>query len=240
MNILITGGASGLGEAITRILAKNINNKVYFSYRNSEANAKKIEKEFPNTISIRCDFGDIDDLKTFTNKISKLDLDVLINNAYNGAFLKSHFHKISSDDFLIDFKENLMPVIEITQAAITSFRKKKRGKIITVLTAALVNVPPIGSSVYVANKAYLEKLTQVWAYENAKFNITSNSVSPSFMQTNLTVSFDDRILDQMIESHPLKKLLTVEEVAETVFFLANSSDQINGIDICLNAGSTIK
>ncbi|PWA03849.1 SDR family oxidoreductase [Flavobacterium psychrotolerans] len=60
------------------------------------------------------------------------------------------------------------------------------------------------------------------------------------MQTNLTATFDDRILDQMIENHPLKKLLTVEEVAETVLFLAHASNQMNGIDILLNAGATIK
>lgn len=240
MNILITGGASGLGEAITRILAKDLNNRVYFTFKNSEANAKKIELEFPNAISIPCDFGDTVALKLFTDKIIQFDLDVLIHNAYNGVFLKSHFHKISPADFLSDFKENILPVIEITQAALSGFRNKKKGKIITVLTAALVSAPPIGSSVYVANKAYLEELTKVWANENAKFNITSNSVSPSFMQTSLTATFDDRMLDQMIESHPLKKLLTVEEVAETVHFLVHASKQINGINILLNAGATIK
>ena len=240
MNILVTGGASGLGGAITKILAKDSNNKVYFSYRNSDNEARKIESEFSNTVAIPCDFGDKDALMMFIDKISQFDLDVLINNAYNGDYLKTYFHKISSNDFLIDFKENIIPVVEITQSVITNFRKKKRGKIITVLTSALVNTPPIGSSVYVANKAYLEKLTKVWAVENAKFNITSNSVSPSFMKTNLTATFDDRIIEQMIETHPLKKILTVDEVAETVLFLTSASSQINGVDILLNAGAIIK
>lgn len=240
MNILVTGGASGLGSAITKILAKDSNNKVYFSYRNSDIEAKKIESEFSNAFAIPCDFGDNDVLKMFIDKISQFDLDVLINNAYNGDYLKTYFHKISANDFLIDFKENIIPVIEITQSVITNFRKKKQGKIITVLTSALVNTPPIGSSVYVANKAYLEKLTKVWAIENVKFNITSNSVSPSFMKTNLTSKFDDRIIEQIIEAHPLKKMLTVDEVAETVFFLTSASSQINGVDILLNAGAIIK
>lgn len=79
-------------------------------------------------------------------------------------------------------------------------------------------MPPIGSSTYIANKAYLEKLTKVWAIENSKFNITSNSISPSFMQTKLTSEIDERIIEQIISNHPLKKLLTVDEVAETVLF----------------------
>ena len=126
MNVLVTGGASGLGGAITKILAKDSNNRVYFSYKNSYVEAKKIEEEFSNTIAIPCDFGDNNALKMFIDKISQFDLDVLINNAYNGDYLKTYFHRISSNDFLIDFKENIIPVVEITQSVITNFRKKKK------------------------------------------------------------------------------------------------------------------
>jgi len=236
MNILITGGASGLGEAITRKLAQDPNNIIYFTFSKSGENAKRIKSALTNTIPIKCDFGNTIELKSLTDSIKQLDIDVLINNAYNGEFLKSYFHKVPSGDFLNDFKENIISVIEITQAAILCFRSKKKGKIITILTSALLNTPPIGSAVYVANKAYLEKLTKVWASENAKFNISSNSVSPSFMQTNLTSGMDERVVEQIKENHPLKNLLTVDEVAETVSFLVNASNQINGIDIIMNAG----
>lgn len=240
MNILITGGASGLGESITRTLAKDIKNRVYFTYSSSEENAKKIESEYKNSFAINCDFQNSDSLKLLIDKISQFNLDVLINNAYAGDFLKSHFHKILPNEFLIDFTENVIPVISITQEAIKSFRQKKNGKIITILTSALVDLPPIGSSTYIANKAYLEKLTKVWAIENSKFNITSNSISPSFMQTKLTSEIDERIIEQIISNHPLKKLLTVDDVAETVLFLTNDSSQINGVNILLNAGNKIK
>ena len=236
MNILITGGASGLGEAITRKLAQDRDNMIYFTFSKSGENAKRIQSTLPNTIPIKCDFGNTIELKSLTDSIKKLDIDVLINNAYSGEFLKSYFHKVPAGEFLNDFKENIIPVIEITQAAILSFRSKKRGKIITILTSALLNTPPIGSAVYIANKAYLEKLTKVWAGENAKFNISSNSVSPSFMQTHLTAGIDERMVEQIKENHPLKSLLTVDEVAETVSFLVNASNQINGVDIVMNAG----
>ena len=236
MNILITGGASGLGEAITRKLAQDRDNMIYFTFSKSGENAKRIQSTLPNTMPLKCDFGNAIELKSLTDSIKKLDIDVLINNAYNGEFLKSYFHKVPASDFLNDFKENIIPVIEITQAAILSFRSKKRGKIITILTSALLNTPPIGSAVYIANKAYLEKLTKVWAGENSRFNISSNSVSPSFMQTNLTAGIDERVVEQIKENHPLKNLLTVDEVAETVSFLVNASNQINGVNIVMNAG----
>jgi NAD(P)-dependent dehydrogenase (short-subunit alcohol dehydrogenase family) len=120
------------------------------------------------------------------------------------------------------------------------FRKKKAGKIITIITAALINTPPVGASVYVANKAYLAQLSKVWASENARFNITSNTISPAFMKTNIHATMDERIVEQITEGHPLKKLLTTEEVAESVLFLVNATSQINGVDLVLNAGTNLK
>ena len=98
----------------------------------------------------------------------------------------------------------------------------------------------MGSSVYVANKAYLEQLTKIWAVENAKFNITSTSVSPELMQTHMTKDVDERIIFNIKENHPLKKLLTVEEVAETVFFLCYGSLHLNGVSLVMNSGVNIK
>lgn len=240
MNVLVTGGASGLGEAITRVLAKDKNKTVYFTYNSSKANAFIIQKDFENTISIKCNFKDSRDLDLLVDRIEKLDLDILINNAYSGEFLKTHFHRIKARDFLSDFEKNIIPTIKITQAALKYFRKKKSGKIITVLTSALINIPLVGSSVYIANKAYLEKLTKVWASENITFNITSNSISPSLMQTGLTSEIDERLVEQIINNHPLRKILTVNEVADTVDFLVNTSSQVNGVDIIMNAGVNIK
>lgn len=240
MNILITGGASGLGEAITRKLAQDATNQIYFSYNGSTANALALEKEFANTIAIKCNFKNLDEVTLLQNKIAEIDLDVLINNAYSGEPIKTYFHKIEIDDFATEFSNNIIPTVLLTQVTISCFRKKKSGKIITILTSFLQNTPPLGSSVYVAGKAYLSSLVKTWATENSKFNITSNSVSPSFMASGLTKDVDERVIEQMIESHPLKKLLTPHEVAEAIYFLCSATSQINGVDLVINAGTNIK
>ena len=241
MNILITGGSSGLGEAMTRLLAENSNNQVYFTYNNSLSNVEKLESELKNTKGIKCNFKNLEEVNLVSNQIKELNLDIFINNAYSGEPVKTYFHKIPTNEFQNEFMVNIIPTISLTQAAILSFRKnKKSGKIITILTSFLLNTPPTGASIYVANKAYLKSLVNSWASENIKFNITSNSVSPSFMQTNFTKDVDERVIEQMIDSHPLKKILTNEEVAESVLFLVNSTSQINGIDLVINAGVNIK
>lgn len=240
MIILVTGGASGLGDTITRMIAENPESTVYFTYANSSEQARQIETDFPNAIALKCDFRNRDEVDAVVAKIEQINIDVLVNNAYTGDFIKSYFHKTAADDFIEAFNVNIVPTMLITQAAITVFRKKKFGKIITISTAALVNIPPVGSSVYVANKAYLEQLSKVWASENAKFNITSNTVSPAFMLTGFTNSTDERIVEQIVSNHPLKKLLTTKEVAESICFLINSSQHINGINLILNAGVNIK
>ena len=240
MNVLITGGASGLGEAITRSLASDPKNKVYFTYLNSVSQSNQLEQDFPNVKGLKCDFTNQLDVDTLADKFEELELDGLVHNAYSGSFLGKHFHKTDSSDFAKQFQENVVPVLELTQAAIKVFRKKKFGKIISILTAALVGNPPVGSAAYVANKSYLQKMAMVWASENARFNISSNCISPAFMETNFTSDMDERMVDQIKEAHPLKRLLQTEEVAEAVSYFINASQQVNGTDLVINAATSLK
>jgi len=237
MNILITGGTGGVGEAIVRKTAKNADNQVYFTYFRSLEKAQQLEKEFGNTHAIRCDFASNEDITNLVSKIPEIELDALINNAIVGI-QQAHFHKIDVDNFLQSFVTEVLPVIRITQQAISIFRKRKAGKIINILTEALLH-PPIGYSQYAANKAYILALSKSWAIENARFGITSNCVSPAYMQTALTASTDERIVEELINNHPLKKLLSPNEVAETVTFLLLASSQINGINLIINAAAHV-
>ncbi len=240
MNVLITGGASGLGETITNRIAIDPDCVVYFTFNRSEDRAKNLEKLYSNAFPIKCDFTNESDVDALSERINDLNIDVLINNAYTGISIGTYFHKTDPEDFLTDFKNNILPTVKVTQAALKSFRKKKKGKVVTILTSFLINTPPTGSSVYVSNKAYLQQLTKVWATENVKYNITSNCVSPAFMLTGFTQDVDERVIEQMKESHPLKQLLTTAEVAETVYFLLNAPSQMNGVNIVMNAASNIK
>ena len=240
MKILITGGASGLGEAFTKALAKDRTNTVYFTYSKSTDKAKNIQEVYANAIPVKCNFNNQEEVNSLAENIATYSIDILINNAYSGNPIKTYFHKNKIADFSEEFNANIVPTVILTQACINHFRKKKSGKIITILTSFLTNIPPTGASIYVANKAYLKSLVNSWASENIKFNITSNSISPSFMQTNIANDVDERVIEQIIENHPLKRLLTIEEVADAVLFLTKATTHLNGIDMLINAGSNLK
>jgi 3-oxoacyl-[acyl-carrier protein] reductase len=238
MNILVTGGASGLGGSITRKLAAIPGNKVYFTFNQSAEQAAELESELPQAKAIICDFRSNADVESLCSLFSEYEIDVLVNNALTGM-TKKHFHKTSPSVFQDSFHLNVLPTLQITQQAILSFRKKKFGKVITILTSYLANHPPIGLSEYVANKAYLESMSKSWASENAAYNITSNCISPSMMLTQLTRDLDERVVEEIINAQPLGRLVTPEEVADVVAFLTGATQQINGINMLVNGGADV-
>lgn len=238
MNILVTGGASGVGATITAHLAAIASNKVYFTYFKSEEKARAIEKKFPNALGIACDFSSSDSLGGLLQKMESLDLDILVNSAI--TFLEEkHFHKLSGDTLSRGFQTNVLPHLLIVQKALPLFRKKRFGKIITLLSSYVANKPPTGLSQYVAEKAYLHSMAKSWVTENSSYNITSNCVAPSIMRSVLTSHVDDRIWEGIEASHPQKKILLPEEVADAVNYLCVASQQINGICLLINGGQDV-
>jgi 3-oxoacyl-[acyl-carrier protein] reductase len=239
MNILITGGASGLGETLSEKIASHYHDRsVYITYNTSGKNAARLAEKFQNIRPVKCDFTSEKEVSALIEKLESFQLSYLINNATT-ELQQKHFHKIDPHFFFEAFRNNLLPTIAITQECIIQFRKLKFGKIINVLTSYLINRPPVGMSEYVARKAYLRSLSNSWAVENIKYNITSNCISPSIMKTGLTKNTDERVFEEIINNHPLKKIITSEEVAETVLFLLQASQQINGANIVMNAGEDI-
>jgi 3-oxoacyl-[acyl-carrier protein] reductase len=239
MNFLITGGASGLGETITITLSTQYPKAtVFFTYCSSLQSAANLEAAYKNTKAIKCDFNNPDDVNALCFVIKNENIGFLINNALSKISIQ-YFHKIANDDILEAFRLDVLATLQITKQFIINARANRQGKIITILSSYLTGNPSVGLSVYLANKTYLLAMHKSWATENISFNITSNCVSPSFMQTPLNKDTDERLIENMIIKHPLKKLLTTQEVADTVLYLCNSTSQINGQNITLNAGTQL-
>ena len=205
----------------------NKKNKVYFTYNNSIENSENICSKYTNATSIKCDFTNDSEINEFLENFKNLNINILINNFYSwpkdplmpGTFLTKNFHKMDQNIFIDEFKNNIIPNILITQEAIKYFRIKKSGKIITILSSFL-DTPTIGSSIYISNKNYLKGLAKVWAVENVKFNITSNTISPSFMLTPHTLKMDERLIDRFKNNSD--ELMTVKNVSDKISDFLNN------------------
>lgn len=238
MNILVTGGASGLGLAITHKLASDTSNFVNFTYCSSESSARVIEKSLPNSKAFHCDFSNEESVHKFIGNIDAMNLDGLVNNAVTGI-TKKHFHKIEPDEFLKSFSENVLSVIKISNRAIQTFRKKKFGRIVNILSTAIIDKPPIGWSEYAANKSYLLSLSNSWAAEYEKFNITSNCISPSFLLTDFHKDIDERIIEDIKSKSPGGVFLSTEDAAKAVSKLLASDSLVNGINMVINSAEDV-
>lgn len=241
MNILITGGTSGLGKATVELLAQESTHQIYFTYLDIDIYreaANQMMATYPNTHAMALNFCEDDNVDRFCEWVKTADIDVLVNSAYVGSPQSNHFHKIKAEEFLKSFQENLIPTIKITQACIEVMRKKKFGKIINIITSYVMNLPPTGFSTYVGNKAYLEKMSDVINKEYVKYNIVSNCILPEFMNTGFG-NVDPRLVEQAELQHPLKKLLLPEEVAQAVKFFVDAPIQVNGVKMPINAAMYI-
>ena len=238
MRIFITGGSSGLGKSLVEMLACQNKDKIFFTYCNSLKTAKEIEAKYNNVKKMHLDFTNEVSVQNIIKKIPDLNCDILVNNAYN-SYENLHFRKINYKKFENSFKVNVLPTLRITQAMIDVFISKKFGKIINILTSYLISNPNIGLSEYIANKAYLLSMNKSWATEYARFNITSNAVSPSIMRNNFTKKIDDRILEIAEQKHPLNKFISEKDVCHAISYIIQSSQHLNGQNVILNAAEIL-
>ena len=238
MNILVTGGSSGLGRAIVEKLSESHENVVLFTYCCNQESANSLLEKYPNDRAFQVDFCNEDSIGKFVKDLEAMQVDVLVNNAYAGTAQGARVHQTDISEYTTAFKNNVIPLINVTQTCIKGMRKRKFGKIINIITSSVIDTPPIGYSVYASTKAYIRQFSKSISKEYASFNITSNCVLPDYMATDFSI-LDEYQLGKMMETHPLKKLLTPEEVASIVVYMLNASQQLNGVEIPINAGQHI-
>ncbi len=213
MNVLITGGTSAVGRQLVQMLASQ-GHHVIFTYCNHGEVAGQLCARWDHVMMRQVDFTRDESVAALTEEIPALNIDVLVNNAYVGRPLGTHFYRTQVVDFEESFRVNVAPVIQITQACIAAMRRKKSGLIITVGTLAARGLPPAGYSVYVATKAYLQQLARCWQSEYSHLGILSMTVLPDFMPTPLHGEMVDHLAEKELQGK--SRLLMPEEVAQCI------------------------
>lgn len=222
-NVLITGGATGIGKACAKLFA-DMGYDVYITCNNSPADI------ISGVTPIKCDLASVQNIKSIFKRFDKLD--VLVNNA--GISLI----KMINDTEVCDY-ENLMAV---NSRAVYFCAKEASLRMIKQHSGSIVNISSmwgeVGAScetLYSMSKAGVIGFTKALAKELAPSGITVNSVSPGIIDTRMNFCFDKT---QLAEEVPLERLGTPQEVAKTVLFLAENK-YITGQDISVSGGIVI-
>lgn len=227
--VLVTGGAKGIGEAITRAFVK-CGAKVFICSRDLES-GKALADElsaFGECTALACDIASDEDRKRFTEdfrtRVSKLD--VLINNAGAlwaaplGEYPESGWDKVYDLNvrgtfFLI---RDLLPVLEAAGTA------EDPARIINVGSINALYLPDHETYAYTSSKAALHHLTWHLAKQLARKHIIANVIAPGqFPSKLLKGTIESKGLDAVVAKIPLGRLTNESDMAGAALYLASKA-----------------
>lgn len=230
--VLITGGASGIGETIARKLA-SLNYDIVINYLHSKEEAFKLKEELINKYHINClaikaDISKEDEVFDMFEKIKNLfdGVDILINNA--AIDLSNMFHLKTANEFRRTLDVNVVGAYNCASNASKYMLDKKYGRIINISSTNGINTYYPMCFDYDASKAALISLTHNLAIAYAPY-INVNCIAPGFIGTKKELKdYDEEFLKSETEKILLKRYGEPMEVANLVAFLI--SDQANYIN----------
>ena len=161
-------------------------------------------------------------------------IDILVNNA--GITRDGLAMRMSAENRSQVMDTNLNGAFGCIQAVLASMMKARWGRIINISSVVGTSGNP-GQANYVASKAGLVGLTKSLAQEVASRGITVNAVAPGFIETAMTDGLSDKVREKLLESIPLRRIGSVDEVSSAVRFLATEeASYITGHVLHVNGG----
>ena len=237
LSAIVTGGASGLGEATARMLSSMGAKVAIFDLDIDKGSniAKELNSDF-----YEVDVSDVNSVNQAVLDFSKQNegIQVAVNCAGIGPAAKtvSRGEAHSSELFAKVININLTSTFLMSKFAIKKMLKNKSGKIVNI-TSVVGHTGNLGQVNYTASKAGIVAMSKSLAIEYAKKNININCISPGFIQTAMTDKIDDKFKEVIISKIPSARLGEPEDIANAVLFLTSSqSDYINGETLHVNGG----
>ena len=240
---LVTGAATGIGRSAVLALAR-AGFDVAVNYSSSEAAARETaaqaEKLGVKTLVIKCDVADEAGVRAMLAAVKKTfgRLDVLINNAGTTASWKPRdLETLSLDEWDRVFAVNVRGLFQVSRAAVPLLREAK-GCIVN--TASIVGLRPGPQPLpYAASKAAVVSLTKTLAW-NLGPEIRVNAVAPGWMEGDwmkrMLKDKYDELMGKRAKSTPLKRVVTADDVAETMMSLIQSNRLVTGEVIVIDGG----
>ena len=231
---LVTGGTRGIGESISKLLNEN-NYTVIASYNSNDEAAKIFASKYEIEIE-KWDVSSYEETKKAIEKIKSKhgQIDILVNNA--GITKDAPLHKMKKESWDAVINVNLNSIFNLTSNVINDMRESGFGRIIHI-SSVNGQKGQFGQTNYSATKAAMEGFSKSLALESASKGITSNVISPGYINTEMVAAIREDILNNIIETIPAKRLGESNEIAEMVLYLiSENAGYINGATFSINGG----
>jgi 3-oxoacyl-[acyl-carrier protein] reductase len=242
---LVTGAASGIGRSAVIALAR-AGYDVGINYSSSDKAAAETAVAAgglgAKTLLLKCDVSDEAGVRAMMRRV-EADfgrLDALVNNAGTTASWKpKDLESLALDDWDRVFAVNVRGLFQVTRAAVPMLKKAK-GCIVN--TASIVGLRPGPQPLpYAASKAAVVNLTKTLAW-NLGPEIRVNAVAPGWMEGDwmkrmLKDKYDD-LMGKRARATPLKRVVTADDVAETMMSLIEGNRFVTGEIVVIDGGFT--
>jgi glucose 1-dehydrogenase len=250
--VLVTGGTSGIGQAMAvRFAEHGANVAINYLRQPEEASeteqqvhacVQQVQQQGVRDVLVQGDVSREEDITGMVEQaIGQLGtLDVLVNNA--GIQISRHSDELSSDDFDKVLAVNIRGAFLCAREAIKHFlAENKRGVIVNV-TSVHQLIPKPDYLGYSVSKGGMQNLTRTLALEYAGRGIRVNGIGPGATVTPINRAWiDDPVKREQVESHiPMRRAGTSDEMAGVACFLASDdAAYITGQTIFVDGGLTL-
>ena len=235
---LVTGGARGIGKAISaRLAAEGAKLAIVDIMLDvAQATADEFVAQGVEAKAYAANVASFADAEATVAQVVKDfgSLDILVNNA--GITRDTLMLRMTEEDFDKVIAVNLKGTFNFTKASIRPMMKARAGKIINI-ASVVGRMGNVGQANYAASKAGVIGLTKTVAKEFASRNIQANAVAPGYIVTDMTGKLSEEAREAFMQVIPMKRGGTPEDVANVVYFLASpDSDYVTGQVINIDGG----
>ncbi|CCD68284.1 (3R)-3-hydroxyacyl-CoA dehydrogenase [Caenorhabditis elegans] len=235
---VVTGGASGIGKAISQTLAKHGARVVVadLDSGNAAATAKALPASQSHS-SFACDVSNADSVKGLSEHVKSLGTpSILVNCA--GITKDSTLLKMKQEQWDSVIKVNLTGVFHVSQAFVKASVDNNNHPLSIINVSSIVGkMGNFGQTNYAATKAGVIGFTKSAAKELAKKNVRVNAVLPGFIKTPMTEAMPPTVLAEICKGIPMGRMGEAEEIANSVLYLASDlSSYVTGATLEVTGG----
>ena len=242
--VLITGSLTGIGRATAFAFAK-LGANVVVSGRREEAGAAlatELRALGGKAEFVKADVANEAEVRSLVEKTVSLfgKIDIAVNNAGTEGTLGPIIEQ-SADNFHATFSTNVLGTLLSIKHEMRAMLAQGHGSIVN-LSSIAGQVGVAGASVYAASKFAVEGLTKSAALEGAALGVRVNAVAPGPVATDMLDRFvgrNETAKAGFLGSIPAKRAATVDEIAETIVFIASAkAPYLTGQSIAVDGGYT--